>query len=172
MSQLLTEHIIRHIFAKLGIIVDKQVDTSKNQSLMDKTLLLPEKLTFQDDNGDTIQNRVWGCQLSLAQQEMKLLLGDCSQDKKITEYCLVVQLKGTPTYGLYLVNSEISEPLIAVAVEKDWMPCSTFLQAYFLAGMEQIKDMLFSWSKCENYKDQYALMLSFIKYHSVLYSGE
>ncbi len=69
------------------------------------------------------------------------------------------------------VDEEIdSEALIAVSSDKKhWMPCSTYLQATFLAGMEQVRDSGFAWTKCSEYKEQYQQLLSFIKFHHNFY---
>ena len=175
MNYELMENIIRHVMAKLVIIPSSfiDIDIDKSKSLLSKDFLLKEKLTFEGDNG-AISNNIWGCQISSQQQEIKILVGDCSIDEK--EYCLLVQLKDAPAYGLYIVNNYTkhtpfdSEPMIAVSINnKDWMECSTYLQATFLAGMEQIKDLGLSWNKCSNYSEHYKLMLDFIKFHNEFY---
>lgn len=169
MNPLLTEAIIKHILSQLGVLPSPYVDPKKTKSLLNKDFLLMEKLSFQDEDGKTFKNDIWGCQLSLGQQEVKILLGDCSQDGT-SEYCLLIQLKDAPTYGLYLVCDEVAEPLIAaIANETGWFPCSTFLQATFLAGMEQIKDTYLTWGRCVDYKIQHDMLLSLIKYHDALY---
>jgi hypothetical protein len=173
MNLVLTECIIKHILSQFGVMPDKHVDMKKTKSLLDKELLLAEKISFQGEDGEVFKNDIWGCQLTSGQQEVKVLLGDCSQSKESAEYCLIVQLKGAPTYGLYLVYDEVSEPLIVVSTnEIGWLPCSTFLQATFLAGMEQVKETYSAWSKCTDYKALYDWMLSLIKYHNITYEGE
>jgi hypothetical protein len=169
--------IIQHVMANLVISKSDFVNIDKSKSLLSKDLLLKEKLNFEED-GIKSQNNIWGCQISAEQQEIKILVGDCTQDKNLPEYCLLVQLKDAPAYGLYLMFTETfdesmnPEPMIAVSVNnKDWMECSTYLQATFLAGMEQIRDLGLAWSKCTNYNDTYALMLSFIKFHNQFYEA-
>jgi hypothetical protein len=62
------------------------------------------------------------------------------------------------------------EVMIAVSTDKDnWMPCSIYLQATFLAGMEQIRDLGFGWTKAANYSEQHKQLLSFIKFHQNIY---
>lgn len=172
------ENIIRHVMANLAIIPSSFVDPDKTKSLMSKEYLLTEKLSFESEE-EVIKNRIWGCQISLEQQELKFLLGDCSQEKNIPEYCLIVQLKNAPAYGVYLVFNDLvssqvdSEPLLACTLNgKEWMECQTYLQATFLAGMEQVRDVGLSWNKCTDYKDQYELMLSFIEFHNVVYEAK
>lgn len=172
------ENIVRHIFSNLAVISSSFVDTEKTKSLMSKDYLLPEKISFESGE-DIIKNKVWGCQISVEQQELKFLLGDCSQEKNIPEYCLLVQLKGAPAYGIYLVYNDLvksqvdSEPLIACTMNgKEWMECQTYLQATFLAGMEQVRDVGLSWNKCTDYKDNFELLLSFIQFHNTIYEAK
>lgn len=170
MNYQLMEDIIRHIFANLAIIPSTFVKIDSTKSLMSKEFILNDVLSFENESG-IIKNKIWGCQISTEQKELKILLGDCSQDKEIKEYCLIVQLKDAPAYGIYLVcTKENSEPLIAFSLNnKEWMECQTYLQATFLAGMEQIRDVGLSWNKCTNYKEQYKLMMSFIDFHNSIY---
>jgi hypothetical protein len=71
-------------------------------------------------------------------------------------------------------NPEInSEALIACSLDgKAWMECQTYLQATFLAGMEQVRDVGMNWSKCLDYKVHYESLLTFIKFHHTLYEGQ
>ncbi len=63
--------------------------------------------------------------------------------------------------------------MIAYSLDlKLWMGCSTFLQATFLSGMEQIRETGFAWNKATNYQLQYQALVSFIKYHSSIYEAE
>jgi hypothetical protein len=175
MNLQLMEQIVRHVLSNLLVIPSDFINPDHTKSLMNKDFLLEQKLTFESD-GVERKNSIWGCQLSADQQEIKILLGDCTQDQGPSEFCLLVQMKNAPAYGLYLINCSDtfeSEPLIACTMNnKDWMRCGTYLQATFLAGMEQIKDIGLAWNKCINYKDQYQLMLSFIKYHHIFYEAE
>jgi hypothetical protein len=177
MNTKLTHEIVYHILASLGVLPARFVDHQKIQSLVDKKFMLPEKVVLQTEDG-ILRKNTYGCQVSITDsKDLKMLLGDCTQDTDLPEYCLLVQLKDMPLFGAYLVfNSKDedidSEPLIAVSVDKkNWMPCSIYLQATFLAGMEQIRDLRFGWTKCSNYQDQYQMMLSFIKLHHNFYGG-
>lgn len=170
MNRVLMEEIVRHVFSNLAVIPSNFVDVNKTKSLMSKDFILNSKLTF--DNGTSlVENKVWGCQISSDPQDIIIMLGDCALDKNAPEYCLIVQLKNAPAYGLYLANnSDESVPLIACTLNgEEWMECPTYLQATFLAGMEQIREAGLSWNKCNNYKDQYELMVSFIDFHEKVY---
>ena len=169
----LLDQIVRNVFSNLLIIKSDFINIETSKALNSKDFLLREKIDFDTDEG-VISNKIWGCQISTGDQEIKLLLGDCSQDD-VAEYCLIVQLKNTPTYGVYLIDTESSskntgDALIACNLnENNWMICNTYLQATFLAGMEQIKELSFSWNKCFDYSNGIDKMKSFIKYHQENY---
>lgn len=177
MNFMLMEQIIRHVLANLGVVPSDTVDLSFNLELRTDQFLLPEKLTFAGTDGESdVVNHIWGCQITSQQKSMKILLGDCTQDSRIPEFCLITQLEGAPPYGLYLVFNDLvdgclPDPLIAVSTNKNWMVCETYLQATFLAAMEQVRSLGFGWTKCTNYREQFELLNSFIKYHSAFYGG-
>lgn len=169
MNQILMEQITRHILANLGVLPSVFIDHEKSRSLIDKEFLLNQKIVFKNENEELIKNSVYGCQVAIEQKVFTILVGDCSQDNNIPEFCVVVQFTGNPGYGLYMVcDPELdSESLIAVTMdEKNWMPCSTFLQATFLAAMEQLKDLGLNWGKCNNYQNQYDMLLSMVKFYT------
>lgn len=173
MNRQLLESIIRHVFANLAIIPSDFVNLDKTKSLKSKEYLLDQRLTFEGSD-DKRHGQVWGCQFSSEQQEVKMLLGNCTQEDNITEYCLIVSLKEAPAFGLYWVQSEEvdNEPLIACTVDgKVWLECNTFLQANFLAGMEQIRETGLAWNKCQNYSAEFEKMVSFISFHQTVYGG-
>lgn len=170
----LREQIIKHILANLVIIPANFISTLKSKSLKSSEYLLDKKLRFNIDD-QIVERKLWGCQISSEQQELKILLGDCSQEN-IPEYCLIVQLKDAPAYGLYLVHNGFSndpidsEAMLACSLNgKDWLECNTYLQATFLAGMEQVKEIGLAWSKCTSYDEQYEMMLSFLNFHAMTY---
>jgi hypothetical protein len=169
MNVILMEHIVRHILSNFGVVPSSFIDYTQTRSLHSKEFMLEQKLLFRGESGDIIRNPVYGCQVAVDQKEFKILLGDCSQDSEIPEFCLIVQFTDNPSYGVYLVcdPSVDSEALIAVSInEKDWMPCNTFLQATFLAAMEQLKDIGLGWSKCTDYQKNYETLLTMINFHN------
>lgn len=175
MNRNLLEQIVKHVFANLAIIPSEHVNLNTTKSLKGKEFLLTERMPFVMDDGLQINRHVWGCQLSVEQQEIKMLLADCSLEEDIPEYALLVQLKDNPYYGVYLVCSDEinSEPMIGCSLNgKDWMECQTYLQATFLAAMEQTRDIGFTWNKCSNYKTHFESLLSFIKFHHSTYEGK
>lgn len=171
MNKELTAQIIKHIFSNLGIIGNK-LNTNYSKSLNSKEFLLNDKIKFELSDGTILNNKVWGCQYTSNNQNLKILLGDCSQDSSDFSYCLIVQLDNSPSYGMILNLDPAVEndPLIAYSINnKDWIVCNTYLQATFLAGMEQLKELGLSWNICHSYNEQYQMMLSFIKYHEFYY---
>ncbi len=171
MNPVLLEEVVKHVFANFGVIPSYFVNRNKSKTLIASEYLLPDKISFDLDD-QVVRKNVWGCQISADTQELKVLLSDCSQEKGILEFAMVVQLKGAPSYGLYIVCGDgiEPEPLLACSLNgKEWMECNTYLQATFLAGMEQVRDLGLHWNKCNNYEGQYEAMMSFIKYHTALY---
>lgn len=173
MNQPLMEQIVHHIFANLGLVATSYVNLQNTQSLIDKEFRISDKhLSFSSDS-QLISRPIYGCQVVLGDKTFRILVGDCSQDIELPEYCVVVQLTGLPVYGMYMIcdhHIDEKEPLIAVSMDgKDWMPCSAFLQATLLAAMEQLRDIGIGWGKCTNYQTQYEALLSMIKFHTNYY---
>ena len=174
MNKTLREAIVKHVFSSFALIPSDFINIDKTKALRNKDFLLPDKIPFVLEDGLEEEKSVWGCQLSVESQEIKILLADCSLEKEIVEYALLVQLKDNPYYGVYLVCSDQidSEPLIGCSMDGEaWMECTTYLQATFLAGMEQIKDIGFTWSKCAVYKDQLKALREFIQFHHTVYGA-
>lgn len=171
----LREAIVKHIFSNFLLIPSNFIDFNKSKSLQNKEFLLPDIIPFDNEQNN---NKIWACQTFIDHKEIKLILGDCSLNKDIPEYALIVQVKDSPIYGVYIVNNFynkqiLSDPLIAVTLNgKDWLECQTYLQATFLAGMEQFKDLGFSWEKCIDYKKELNILFSFIKFHNSIYESE
>ena len=166
MNKKLTEQIAFHIFAKFGIMNADFIDKSKTGSLIDDHYLLPETISFKLDDGNLITNKVFGCQMTVSGSEFKILLADCTKEKDVPEFCLYSQLKGSPAFAIYLILNSNHEVLIGTSTDKDhWIPCNTYLQALFLAGMENVKDIALNWTACKSYADQYKQMISFIQFH-------
>jgi len=171
MNQDLLEQIVKHVFSNLMVIPSIYINVDKSKSLMEKEYLLPDNIPFDVEGGATVNNRVWGCQISADQQEVKMLLGDCTEDPNFPEYALIVHLKDSPAYGVYIVNnlkdSNVNlDAMLAVTMDgTGWLECSTFLQSTFLAGMEQIRELGLGWHKCTNYQKEYDMLLSFINFH-------
>jgi hypothetical protein len=167
----LTKQIIRHIYASLKIIPSDFINYDNSKSALSKDFLLKETLDLNDST-DLYQNKIWGCTSSTGNKSLNLLVANCSIDKNILEYCLIFQLEDAPSYGLYLVSTEgyNSDAMIACTLNgTNWMECNTYLQATFLAGMEQIKDSNLDWVKSTKPEDQINLLKSFLRFHNSVY---
>jgi hypothetical protein len=179
MNNKLTEQIAYHVLANLGVLPADFINQEVTKQITDKSFLLPEKISFETE-GQVTRNNIYGCQVSVADaKELRLLVADCTQEKSLPEFALLVQLKDAPAFGVYMIYTKMSnepidpEVLIAVTTDKiNWMPCSTYLQATFLAGMEQMRDLGFGWNKAVNYSEQYQQLLSFIKFHHNFYGED
>lgn len=173
MSKNLLQEIINHIFNGFSIL--NPLDNGKFKSLKSSEYLLSDKLSFEDEAGNLLKNNVWGVQFKLENNDFKILLGDCSVDKNVLEYALVVKLAENPAYGLYSAYSTTDKvidscPLIAVSVDnQNWMTCNTYFQATFLAGMETAKDLAYTATYCSNYQEHFNILTSFIKFHNQLF---
>jgi len=167
MNSLLLREIVSHVMSNFAIIPSDTVGL-KTKSLLDEEYILPEKFRFKSD-GVSYEGRVWGCQLSFLQNDVKVLLTECASDE-FPEFAMAIKSKDAPTYGMYFRHIESddpldSDPMLAVSIDgKEWLNCTTFLQATFLAAMEQIRELMVPWQKCNEYKDLYSSLISFVKY--------
>lgn len=176
MNKRLLKEIVWHIYSNFLIVPSDFIDPNSSLSLMDKEYLLDKKLVFQSDEGAGLSKNVWGCQLVTGNQKIKILCGDCSQDDT-KEYALLISVKDAPVYGVYSCFNQNrlvdQEAMIAVSTkDSGWLECNTFLQATFLAGMEQMKELGLSWDKCQDHKEEFNLLKSFISYHDSVYGED
>ncbi len=174
MNKTLCLEIIKHIFANFGVVPANFINHDNLVSLINKEYLLSETISLDDDNGGVVKKKIWGCQLSASSQELKVILCDLSLDSNIREYYMIIQLKNSPSYGLFYSYdlNDLMEDYGTISFSLDgekWIECETYLQATFLAGMQQVKDIGFAWGKCSDYKNQYKNMINFIKYYSTMY---
>lgn len=171
----LTEEIIKHILVNLLIIKSEFIKSNSSIKLKDDPFLLKEKIRIEIDEG-IMRGYVYGCQSTISDKEIKIITGDCATRKDILEYCLIIHLQDAPMYGLYLVigdNDTPSDPLISTSLDgKSWMPCNTYLQATFLAGMEQLRDYSFNWTKAKDYDYEFEGMMSFLQHYNDFYGGD
>lgn len=175
MNKNLTFEIVNHIFSGLGIN-SSIINLNLFQSIRSKQFLLDKRLSFSDENDQDFDNKVWGVQYSLNDNTVKILIGDCTTDSDVLQYCGIVHLQDNPFYGIsacYTSNNKSyvdPQPLICVSTDgKNWMECNTYLQATFLAAMENTKELSFISKKCENYNVEFEALQTFIKYYDNFY---
>jgi hypothetical protein len=162
MNQDLLEQIVLHIFSQFAIIPSDFVNAEKTKSLRDKEYQLNDKLDFELENGYVVQNRIWGCQLKVGAQLMSVVLGNCTLEKNEPEFALIFSCQDAPTYGLYL---DPGHSVIGYSMNgKDWLESTTYLQATFLAAMEQVRELGMKWEKPSNEKDLISTLKTFIHF--------
>lgn len=168
MNHNLVNAIAYHIFSGLAIVPSNFINIHSTKPLTSKEYLLSETIPFTLDDGTDLKNKVWGCQLLYNQEEVKMLLADCTIEKDVTEYALLVALKGAPTYGIYLImdsSQNVNANICFSMNGEGWLEAPTYLQGTFLAGMEQIKDIGLNWSKPSSYKEDFARLIKFIEFN-------
>lgn len=170
MNRHLTEAMVEHIYESFSIMPSDFINLN-SRPLINAAYLLTNKLRFEMD-GQLVQHSVWGCQVNVGGKDFKVLLGDCSDNTHA--FAMVVCGKDLPTWGLYLrFDEEAKEAMIGCSVANDknnsWLEASTFLQASFLAGMEQLRDSGLPWVQLTEHKEEFQRLLSFIKFHTATY---
>jgi len=158
MEDNLKNEIVKNIFSKF-LLINENIPRQKFMSLQDKSFLLYDKLSFETDEKQ-FNNNIYGCQFLISENPLKIILGDCSADSH--EYCLIVNLKDSPVYGLYIDYDNNLSFIKYKFQDLEWLDCSTYLQATFLAAMEQIKDTNLSPSKCKEYEAELKLLKEII----------
>lgn len=168
MNHRLTQQIVKHVFSNLKII-NSDLVKQDSLSIIDKEFLLPETINFEDDDGcGIIENHLWGCQFPVENKNLKILVCDASVDE-VQEFATIIHLSDTPTYGLYLDTSDEwgIDSMIACSVSgQEWAKCSTYLEATFLAAMEQLKHHVVFPTLCQEYREEYKAVLTFLEHYN------
>ncbi len=170
MNKKLTQEIVSHIYSELAVLESDFIDSKTFKSIKSNEFLLDKSIILEVDGKDT-KAPIWGIELKIDNSYLKVLLSDISADNDVHEYVCLVNLVGAPSYGLYGNYSHNNEKVnndFLISVSEDgsyWIPCSTYLQATFLAGIEQAKETGFTWYKCKDISKQYEMLLSFIKHN-------
>lgn len=157
----LTQEIVKHIFTKLG--VGNELHRAYT-SIIDSNYLLDRKLCLVNDEDEEINNNMWSCKLTVEEKDFRLLLADCStlNDK---EYALIVSLQGSPEYGCYFSMTDPESSAIGCSLNGFWIQATVYMQAAFLTGMEQVKDLSIPWKFNDKTDDLYEKLVEFIKHH-------
>ena len=155
----LTDCIVEHILNNLGMLQPKQ------NSIFSSQLLIKQKLTFEEENIEQSYN-IYACENTINQSKLSIAASQIKKDEH-QELLAIIMLEGSPIYGCYLVidHDAISESKIVFQIKDHiWMDTNIFIQASFLAGMEQLKDLTSSFVACSVPDLMYQHLLSFIKY--------
>lgn len=162
MNQALLKEIVKHIYATFGVIPSDFLNVQTG-SLLQAQYLLSDKISFQIDGNDR-QGKMWGCQLTLSNSQIKVLLGECTMDPEYPEFSMIIQAKEAPMYGLYDVKDNYAMIATSLNQGKNWLSLNTTLQATFLAAMEYARDLQMPWGQLVDYKGQYQAMVSFLRF--------
>ncbi len=146
MQSNLTNEILGHIFTNLGLMAPRKT------SLKNDYFLLSETIDLEENDKDKCLP-IWGAQVPVAEGKFNLLLTEMKDHPGEQEYFLVSKMEDCPIYGCYiLLESTVVDKNVPKHGEilfslKDnaWLPTDTFLQATFLAGMEQLKELITPW---------------------------
>jgi len=169
MSTKLTNAIVEHIFDELGITAKQAVPITSNEFLTEHTI------SYTGDNGSDVA-KVWACEATINNAKIVMAhtafrMGDNDKD-----YALVVDIQDCPLYGCYLSmydydSHPYKDGLITFSLrpkkkseENAWIETTNYLQATFLAGMENLRDLMVSYSKPKDTNDIFKVLLSFVKH--------
>jgi len=148
-NQVLTGEIVKHIFDNLGIYATRKVSIHNEEFRLDETI------SISDDLGNTQSIPLWGCFTNINGNKLSLLAIEFSIDK---EAALLVQLEKLPLYGAYLG----SPSMIGVMTNEHWIEATLFIQASFLAGMEQMREIGSPFERLEKPAEMIKNMKTFI----------
>lgn len=157
----LTDAIIEHIFKNLGLY-NHQVPVS----ICHDIFLTKEQISFFLEK--ELFAPVWACQTSINDKKLSIICTSFGYDERF----VVVKLDGNPAYGLYLdydAHDKYVNGFIATEIKsKAWIPTTIFLQATFLAGMEQLKDLTSKYDKASGLEELFLLLKEFIAYREAM----
>lgn len=184
-NQPLTNAIAEHIFANLGVFGTVMTSITQDTFLTSKTIAYEPSFEDQLDaeKGNELIAKVFACQTSTGAKKLSLIYSplktSCKKHIQSFEHFLLVKLEGSPAYGCYLLDCDLDEEkadgfIATELTPKNWIPTTTYIQATFLAGMEQLKD-LFSQYKAIEAADLEELLISlkeFIAFQGIIAAAE
>jgi len=173
MNYNLTKEIINHIFLSFSIVNDKNTNIN-GKSLKSKEFLINKNISFQDEYGNIIKNNIWGSEVDFGDEEicLRFILADCTILKENPEYALIISMKNSSTYGLYLTydNGLLKYPLIGLSLDNiNWIEANILSQTALLQSLEMLKDINYNINVLSNYENDYNILLDFIKYYNNYY---
>lgn len=174
MSQELTDAIVKHILFNLGATTE----VFERNSITNTRFLTDHQIEFDDEQGITEPAYIWACETTINHSKFRMMcvIFDCQHTKDADkEVAVLVKLPDCPTYGIMASNSSgyIDEAFIACEIkDKMWVKTTSYIQATFLAGMEQLKELSAAYEKCEKTDDLFLLLKEFIAYRTSFDSEE
>lgn len=166
----ITNAIIKHIFTQLGLYDTTAVSIHHKAFLTDKTI------AYENDNYEKMSAKVYACQTEISSKKLSIISSELDE----SENFVVVKFDSNPAYGLYLCSEYPSEDIIATPLvfqdgflatqlkEKTWIPTTIYLQATFLAGMEQLRDLTSKYDKVKDIDVLFDLLKEFISYREAV----
>lgn len=150
--------IVEHIFTNLGFM------DGRTHSLIAEPLKTDDHIAVQDEDQET-HYPVYACETHITQAKIIMagvVFTDNSNPTAVPDMAVVVNIEDCPTYGCYLSQGE---GLIAFTIKDNtWMEANTFLSATFLAGMENLRDVVHPYTQCKDTKSIHQALIAFLKY--------
>jgi hypothetical protein len=147
----LTNEIVKHIFDNLGITKELR------GSVIHEVFQTNKTLSFTDDTGKQ-KVPVYGCKVDVEGKKFEIV----SVKLTAKEAVFVSRLEGCPTYGCYLGD----ECLIGVVAKDHWLEASMFIQASFLAGMEQLREIGSVFTRMNNVDEMFEALKKFLVFEN------
>lgn len=176
MNQKLTDMIVQHIFSNLGV---NRISNHLGASIMDKKFLTKHTIDFKDSHGRAEKAKVWACQTVVNNSKFRIMFSnlECDHSDYVEQDAvMVIKLDGCPTYGCSLIiwdSQDVNCGFIACQIKDNaWMQATTYIQATFLAGMEQLKDLSSGYDKCDNTEDLITNIKEYIIYRETFIEDE
>ena len=130
MKKEIEQTIVKYLLQKLGI-------TQKNNvSLLSNMFLLKNNISTIEDYNCML----YGVSTIVSNTKANIFCFKPESNNDVDWYLTLIKFEDLPTYALYSDNDIESYNIYVKTNTSGWMKTTTFLQATFLAGMEQIND--------------------------------
>lgn len=154
----LTNSIVEHILTNLGFM------DQRTHSLLAEPLKTDTYIAVQEEEQE-IRYPVYACETHITQTKIVMagvIFSDNTNSTNPSDMAVIVNIEDCPTYGCYLSQGE---GIIAFTIKDNtWMEANTFLSATFLAGMENLRDVVQPYTQCQDIKPMHQALITFLKY--------
>lgn len=172
MNSELTNAILYHILLNLGL------NKTQKNTIFNDLFITNNDIEYVNEFDEMNKSSVYSCQMKVNNSSFQIICAKLSTDYKTSideDVYFVIKLEGCPTYGCYLsVNTDKMEDVnnqsfhdgfIACFIDnKHWVPAPVFIQATFLAGMEQLRELSAPFTKVDSNEELFNNLKSFITY--------
>jgi hypothetical protein len=148
---ILTDEIVKYVFANLGITEVRKVSVKDNMFKSDKTISF-----IEDSDNPPRTVPVFACRTKVGDKKLEIV----SVVLTPSESAVLVRLEGCPMYGAYFW---MGDGRIGVCIKDHWVKASMFVQASFLAGMEQLKEVGYPFEPMKKFDDMYDALKKFLE---------